>query len=76
MSELPADNRRDDELTEDELAGETGEALPDRAALSSIDADVAIPLNPALAADVLAGGSGEEPVEPQEPDDDQGEEGR
>jgi len=45
----------EDQLSEEELARETGEPLPDRAALSILHADVAIPVNPALAADILAG---------------------
>jgi len=57
-----------DELSDEELARETGEPLPDRAALSTLHADVAIPVNPALAADVLAGPDDEfgEPVESEE----------
>lgn len=54
-----ADHRHEeqegDELSESELAVHTAAALPDRAALSTLDADVAIPMDPALAADVLAG---------------------
>jgi len=42
-------------LSEKELAAEVGEVLPDRAALSVLDADVTIPLNAAMAADVLSG---------------------
>lgn len=55
----------EDELSGEELARETGVALPDRAALSTLHADVAIPVNPALAADILAGSDEEfgEPVE-------------
>jgi len=57
-----------DELSAEELARETGEPLPDRAALSTLHADVAIPVNPALAADVLAGPDDEfgEPVESEQ----------
>ncbi len=51
----PAEPHEADGLSEAELAGEVGEALPDRAALSTLDADIAIPLNAAMAADVLAG---------------------
>jgi len=51
----PAERREAGELSAEELAGEVGEALPDRAALSTLDADVAIPLNAAMAADVLSG---------------------
>jgi len=57
-----------DELSDEELSRETGEPLPDRAALSTLHADVAIPVNPALAADVLAGPDDEfgEPVESEQ----------
>jgi hypothetical protein len=44
-----------DELSEEELESERGGALPDREALSVLNADVAIPADPAIAADVLAG---------------------
>jgi len=61
------------ELSDEELARETGEPLPDRAALSALHTDVAIPVNPALAADVLAGsdddfGEPEEPIGEDEPE--------
>ncbi len=41
-------------LTEAELAAETGEALPDREAMSLIDADIAAPVNVAAALNVLS----------------------
>ncbi len=44
-----------DELSDEELLLQRGQELPDREAMSTIDADVAIPVNPALAADVLSG---------------------
>ncbi len=44
-----------DELREEELVLQRGQVLPDRTAMSILDADVAIPVNPALAADVLSG---------------------
>jgi hypothetical protein len=52
-----SDERAPDEdgLSDAELAAHSGEAIPDRAALSKISSDVAIPLDPAAAADVLAG---------------------
>ncbi len=57
-------------LSEEELAGEVGEELPDRAALSVLDADVAIPVNAAMAADVLSGlGEGDDDAEPGSEDD-------
>jgi hypothetical protein len=42
------------ELSLEELEAEAGEVLPDRQAMSLIDASVTIPANPSLAADVLA----------------------
>lgn len=61
----------EDQLSDEELRAQTGEALPDRAALSAIDADIAIPVNPALAADVLSGTADEAADEepPQVADD-------
>ena len=47
--------KREDELSEEELVSERGGALPDREALSVLNADVAIPADPAIAAYVLAG---------------------
>jgi len=41
-------------LTRDELERIAGEALPDRAAMSLINANVAAPINLALAANVLS----------------------
>jgi len=60
----------EDQLSDEELAREQGAPLPDRAALSTLHADVAIPVNPVLAADVLAGPDDEfgEPVESDEVD--------
>ena len=54
-SEGEPEKSEGDELSDSELAGHTAAALPDRAALSSLDADIAIPIDPALAADVLSG---------------------
>ena len=42
------------ELTNEELEGQSGEELPDRIAMTIIDANIAIPVDPAIAADVLA----------------------
>jgi hypothetical protein len=44
-------------LTKDELERLAGEALPERAAMSLINANVAAPINLALAANVLSDGS-------------------
>ena len=45
------------ELTPEEIAQEGGEALPDREEMSLINANVAIPVNAAVAANVLSDGS-------------------
>jgi hypothetical protein len=44
-------------LSEDELAQETGEELPDREAMSLINANLAAPVNAAVAANVLSDNS-------------------
>lgn len=44
-------------LTRDELDALAGEPLPERAALSLVNANLAIPINVALAANVLSDGS-------------------
>jgi hypothetical protein len=44
------------QLGEEELAAERGGRLPDREALSVLDANIAIPADPAIAAEVLLGG--------------------
>lgn len=41
-------------LTEEELDAEQGEQLPDREAMSLVDANIAIPVNAAVAANVLS----------------------
>jgi hypothetical protein len=45
------------ELTLEELDMHAGETLPDRAAMSLVNANVAAPINLALAANVLSDGS-------------------
>jgi predicted peroxiredoxin len=45
------------ELTHDELVEETGEELPDREAMSLINANVAAPVNAAVALNALSDGS-------------------
>jgi hypothetical protein len=54
-----ADDKKaqDQELTADELAQEEGEELPDREAMSLINANVAAPINAAVAANVLSDNS-------------------
>ena len=44
-------------LTRDELDELAGEALPDRAAMSLINANIAAPINAAIAANVLSDNS-------------------
>jgi hypothetical protein len=45
------------DLSAEELASETGEELPDREAMSLINANIAIPINAAVAANVLSDGA-------------------
>lgn len=45
------------ELSAEELAQQEGSELPDREAMSLINANVAIPVNAALAANILSDGS-------------------
>jgi hypothetical protein len=44
-------------LTREELEDMAGEALPERAAMSLINANIAIPVNAAVAANVLSDGA-------------------
>ena len=44
-------------LTRDELTELAGEELPERAAMSLVNANVAIPINAAIAANVLSDGA-------------------
>ena len=44
-------------LTEEELAEQAGEELPDREAMSLLNLNVAAPVNAAVAANVLSDGS-------------------
>ena len=44
-------------LTDAELAAQSGEALPDREQMSLVNANVAVPVNAAAAANVLSDGS-------------------
>jgi hypothetical protein len=46
-----------DELTPEELEAETGEELPDREAMSLINANLVAPVNAAVAANVLSDNS-------------------
>ena len=51
------EKRPNEELTDEELEAETGEELPDREAMSLINANIAAPINAAVAANVLSDGS-------------------
>ena len=51
------DSRPNDELTPEELDQQSGEALPDREAMSLVNANIAIPINAAIAANVLSDGA-------------------
>lgn len=46
-----------EEVTQAELEGQEGQELPDREAMSLINANVAIPVNAAVAANVLSDGA-------------------
>jgi hypothetical protein len=48
---------QDQELTADELEQEAGEELPDREAMSLVNANIAVPVNAAVAANVLSDGA-------------------
>ena len=52
-----ADNEPRDELTDEELEQESGEELPDREAMSLINANLAAPVNAAVALNVLSDSS-------------------
>jgi hypothetical protein len=55
---VPEEPRNDElELTDDELEAQTGEELPDREAMSLINANLAAPINAAVAANVLSDNS-------------------
>jgi hypothetical protein len=49
--------RREDGLTDEELEAQAGEELPDREAMSLINANIAAPINAAVAANVLSDNS-------------------
>ncbi len=58
-------------LSTEELEAETGEELPDREAMSLVNANLAIPVNAAVAANVLSDGSIAYADATQQPDIDQ-----
>ncbi len=43
-----------EELSQEELEGQVGKSLPDREAMSLVDANVAAPVNAAVAANILS----------------------
>jgi hypothetical protein len=45
------------QLSKDELEGQEGEQLPDREQMSLVNANLALPINAAVAANVLSDGS-------------------
>jgi hypothetical protein len=54
MGEKPQEYRN---LTKEELDELVGEELPERAAMSLVNANIAIPINAAIAANVLSDGA-------------------
>ncbi len=52
-----ADERTSEELTAEELEQENAAELPDREAMSLINANLAAPVNAAVAANILSDGS-------------------
>jgi hypothetical protein len=50
-------NADESELSKDELKAQSGEQLPDREAMSLIDLNATVPVNAAVAANVLSDGS-------------------
>ena len=52
-----AEDRKEQELTDEELEAEAGEELPDREAMSLVNANIALPINAAVAANVLSDGA-------------------
>ena len=51
------DENRISELTDEELQDQSGEELPDREAMSLVNANIAIPINAAIATNVLSDGA-------------------
>jgi hypothetical protein len=52
-----ADEARTEGLTDEELAEQDAEQLPDREAMSLVNANIAVPVNAAVAANVLSDGA-------------------
>jgi hypothetical protein len=51
------DRDQQPKVTDEELQAEAGEELPDREAMSLVNANLAIPVNAAIAANVLSDGA-------------------
>lgn len=66
---MPDETREPDQLSEDELEAQEGEELPDRQAMSLVDANIAIPINAAVAANVLSDEVEAEATEEEEIDE-------
>jgi hypothetical protein len=49
--------RKNEELSQEQLKQQQGEELPDREAMSLINANIAAPVNAAVAANILSDGS-------------------
>jgi hypothetical protein len=62
-----AGRKRQKKLSEEELEAERAGELPDREALSVLDANIAIPADPSIAADVLSGDDPPDVDQPEEP---------
>jgi len=54
---MPDEIQKQEGLSTEELQQQEGEQLPDREAMSLIDANVAAPVNAAVAANILSDGS-------------------
>jgi hypothetical protein len=52
-----ADEQQYRQLTREEITALAGEELPERAAMSLVNANIAIPINAAVAANVLSDGA-------------------
>jgi hypothetical protein len=65
--DVPQKKPRKKKLSDEELEAERAGELPDREALSVLDANVAIPADPSIAADVLSGDDPPDVDEPEEP---------
>ena len=52
-----SDDVRNEGLSDEELEAESGEELPDREAMSLVNANIAVPVNAAIAANVLSDGA-------------------